>query len=1712
MRKLLFCLVLLAGFAGKAQVFNNEWIDYAKTYYKFRIGQDGLYRINGAALSAAGLGSVNAQEFQLWRNGVQVPVYTSVASGVLGATDYLEFWGKMNDGKPDKELYLDPDNQLSDKWSLISDSATYFLTINTSGTNLRLQTTANNVAGNSLPAEPYFLYTTGKYFRDKVNSGFFFDVSGEHLFSSSYDRGEGWSSADIETKIELNKTPQYGAMAVGFSNLYAATSGPAPTIKLAASGNAYVDRSLRVNISTDSILGDRLPYLSAGTFQSSFSLNLLSGSSTTLTITNLSEGCTLAPCIASDKVAVHKVEMTYPRQFNFGGASNFEFTLPSSVGGSYLEIDNFAAGGTPPVLYDLTNGKRYVGDLAGAVVRFVLDPSSASRELVLVSQVGANVATVSGLEKRSFINYSAPSAQGNYLIISNPLLFTGASGNNPVEDYRAYRSSTLGGSYSAKIYLDDQLVDQFGFGIKKNPAGIRNFIRFARLRFSSPPKHVMLIGRGVHYLHQRSFDASGTPDQKAKLEKLNLVPTFGWPASDMLLAAEKGKAEAEISIGRLTAITPEEVSTYLKKVKETEQAQQTPSPNIADKAWMKNVAHIAGAGEEPLASTLMGNLNSYKRVAEDTLWGANVTTFAKTSTNLVQTLSDADLVKLINEGLSSITYYGHSSATTLEFNLAEPANYTNAGKYPMFFALGCNAGNTFDYNETRFIQRNYLSDKYVLAPDRGSINFIASTHFGIVHYLDTWNFLAYTNISKTMYGSGMGDIMKKTIKDVYGVFGPDDFLARCNAEQTILNGDPAVRMNQQPKPDYFVTDSMLKVSPNFISVADQFFRVNVSMLNFGKAIGKPIVVETKRQYPDGTISVVRRDTIAGIHYRDTLTFNLPIDPTKDKGTNRIFVTVDADNSVDEMFENNNAASRELIIFEDEARTIYPYNYAIVNNRNISLRASTADPFGGSKQYRMEIDTTELFNSPLKVTSTKASNGGIIEFAPGVSFVDGTVYYWRVAPVPANGQPTWSTASFVYLPNSVSGFNQSHLFQHQKSAISKVYLEPGNAWKYHDKVNNLLIRSGVFATAVTQASDFSVSVNGTNVIRSVCNWPSIVVNVFDQTTFAFWFNANVGSEGQYGSDAICGSDRRWNFQFVLNDTSKRRKLLEFLEMIPSGNIVVVRNFGTSDPSSNVFADVLKGDTTTMGSGRSIYHHLRNQGFTSIDSFNRPRAFIFTYKKDKQTEVAPKTLFSEGVYDRIVLSADYVTPDTLGFITSPVFGPASAWKEFKWSGKTVDTTTGDNTKVSIIGYRENGVVDTLFRDITPAQKTVDISSVNASIYRYLQMHMRNGDSAHHTPYQLDYWRLTYDPVPEGGVAPNVLFSMKDTVDVGEPLTLKLAFKNISDGTFQDSMKLKLTIYDRNNTARIIPVAKQKSPKNNGDVMNIQLDVDTKQLAGANTLYLDINPDNDQPEEYHFNNFIFKNFYVRGDTLNPLMDVTFDNVRILNGDIVSAKPNILINLKDEAKWMLLTDPSVTTVQVKYPTANGTLSSNSVVRTFSFASDTLKFNPASGSNNAASIEFKPYFTQDGDYELIVTGKDMSNNNAGAPGVSYHVRFQVINKAMISNMLNYPNPFTTSTAFVFTLTGSEVPQNIRVQIMTVTGKIVREITKNELGPLHIGRNITEFKWDGTDQYGQKLANGVYLYRVITNLNGNRLEKYRDRQDDTDQYFNKGYGKMYLMR
>ena len=237
-----------------------------------------------------------------------------------------------------------------------------------------------------------------------------------------------------------------------------------------------------------------------------------------------------------------------------------------------------------------------------------------------------------------------------------------------------------------------------------------------------------------------------------------------------------------------------------------------------------------------------------------------------------------------------------------------------------------------------------------------------------------------------------------------------------------------------------------------------------------------------------------------------------------------------------------------------------------------------------------------------------------------------------------------------------------------------------------------------------------------------------------------------------------------------------------------------------------------------------------------------------------------------------------------------------------------------------------------------------------------------------------------------------------------------------------------------------------------------------------------------------------------MNPLLDVTFDGVHILDGDLVSAKPAISIQLKDENKYLALDSSNLFKVFIRYPDQPTDV-------LIPFDGSVLRFIPASLPNNRCRIEYIPNLQTDGKYQLIVQAKDRSSNRSG--DIDYRISFEVVNKSTITEVMNYPNPFSTSTRFVFTLTGSEIPQNFRVQIMTITGKVIREIFQNEIGPIHIGRNITEYAWDGKDNFGDQLANGVYFYRVVTKLNNENIEH---RETEADSYFKKGWGKMYLLK
>ncbi len=99
----------------------------------------------------------------------------------------------------------------------------------------------------------------------------------------------------------------------------------------------------------------------------------------------------------------------------------------------------------------------------------------------------------------------------------------------------------------------------------------------------------------------------------------------------------------------------------------------------------------------------------------------------------------------------------------------------------------------------------------------------------------------------------------------------------------------------------------------------------------------------------------------------------------------------------------------------------------------------------------------------------------------------------------------------------------------------------------------------------------------------------------------------------------------------------------------------------------------------------------------------------------------------------------------------------------------------------------------------------------------------------------------------------------------------------------------------------------------------------------------------------------------------------------------------------------------------------------------------------------------------------------AQSDGFDFHLDRTVTTAAVheIVELYNVPNPFTDETWF-FYLLGAPADE-IEIRIYTTSGKLIR--TLRDL-PSRINASDPPARWDGTDEDGDQVANGLYFYRI----------------------------------
>ncbi|MEL7222366.1 MAG: hypothetical protein AAGJ93_13675, partial [Bacteroidota bacterium] len=402
---LLLCL-LVAMMDVVGQPYGNEWINSNQSYFKFKVVEEGFYRITRDELLAAGfpVNEVPASRIRLYRRGEEQAIRVNSTAGVVNSVD---FYGQRNDGAEDLSLYGDLQDQLHPSFSLFTDSAAYFLTYslnNTSGLRMDTYTEANS---SGIAAETSFETTQEVLFTDTYSSGTRIGGQGR-IISSAYDRSEGWIAVPARTDEQLNVTfdlanvdrsapePVVELMLVGGnSNLHNATvfAGPDESSlrevnTLAFTG--YDFREMRVTLSWDDVAADGNVVIR------------------------------LVPTASNDRLSWSTARITYSSTFDLSGAGDIGMTLATSgTNKSFIRVTNPTATAELLDVTDVSNpiivGVNRSNSSFIAVVRNTASP----RKLF----VSGDLKSVAGLQPVNFATVDP--ATTNYLIISHSQLRTG---------------------------------------------------------------------------------------------------------------------------------------------------------------------------------------------------------------------------------------------------------------------------------------------------------------------------------------------------------------------------------------------------------------------------------------------------------------------------------------------------------------------------------------------------------------------------------------------------------------------------------------------------------------------------------------------------------------------------------------------------------------------------------------------------------------------------------------------------------------------------------------------------------------------------------------------------------------------------------------------------------------------------------------------------------------------------------------------------------------------------------------------------------------------------------------------------------------------------------------------------------------------------------------------------------------------------------------
>ncbi|MDB5274228.1 MAG: hypothetical protein JWO58_2595, partial [Chitinophagaceae bacterium] len=941
----------------KAQT-GREWIVSGQPYYKIPVVQEAVYAIPFTQLNSAGISTIDPAKLQIWFRGVEQSIY------INNSNDSLFFYGHGNDGALDSLIY-EPMNARTNKfYSLFSDTTYYFLTV----------AAVNGKRLNANAAVPGIVQSNQRHTEIVSYSE---DYQAGQLYSSDThltpgDIGEGWMSNSIS---QSGATPKDYTINVPVSNLYSGGADPQLEILLIGTNNNTHNIDIVIGNPSSPSQVYSIPYFYARSvyrFTQTFPLSSMTNNQP-LKVTVRVKGNTVDP----DLVAVAYLTLNYPQTTDVTGKSFYTLQPLADNNAKTLSFSGFT---NTSFLWDVsTEGAfvnlnyNYIG--SGSASADLL--SSASKVLYVNS-----FNPVIGIQQVDMTPYPVTSAE--MLLITHTKLLSGTG----IDNFVAHRSSPAGGSISIAVTDVNKLYNLYTYG-EKHCMAIKRYCQ--EQIDGGSPKYLFLVGKGINY------DYFGTTDngdyfyrknpvgfinnhhtyQQLDYRMEDLIPPYGWPASDLYYTITDLTLRPKLATGRLSARTDADVNQYVDKL----MANDTLSSNVI---WRKNLVHLSGGKTSDEVQSFQAVVNGFKSIVEGPLFGGKVVrSYAKNlSSGAVDTKLIYSIADEVNKGISYLTFFGHSSPSIIDLDIGNVSNpvygYNNVGKYPVLIQDGCQSA--------EFFIQGCIPEDWIMTPKKGALLTFGHGDIGYPTYMQTYtnNFYKLNFADSRYINASMGEVHKKTIDTFLTIYASDynPAIVKAQATQYVLQGDPTVKMYKPQLTDYAIAGDaeagekkvfISAYSNTPISATVDSFAVAIPITNYGLSSSKNLQIQVKHTVINNNVTVIDETfpikTVGPIGYVDTIYFTIRANNPKLLGINKFTITVDPFDSIPEFNEHNNVATLQYYLPLSSVSCLYPLEYSVVHDQPVSFVAQSIDLFEAQTNYYVEIDTSHLYNSPAKIIKT-----------------------------------------------------------------------------------------------------------------------------------------------------------------------------------------------------------------------------------------------------------------------------------------------------------------------------------------------------------------------------------------------------------------------------------------------------------------------------------------------------------------------------------------------------------------------------------------------------------------------------------------------------------------------------------------------------------------------------------------------------------------------